>query len=123
MKKEKNSLDIKITKQVPGNIDELLQQVFWKDRELAPIAREFLDHIREWGRTDSPYTVAEWENYCTRGGISQSRYHNMLRRLKNAGMIEKVYNKGRGVHEIRLIDRFSETLSRMAEIWDNYTRL
>lgn len=123
MEKEKKGVDIKILEKDPENIDQLLTQVFWRDKELAPVARDFLDHVREWGRTDSPYTVGEWKNYCTRKGISQSRYHNMLKRLRRAGIIEKNYNRGRKKHEIRLTEKFSDTLSQMAGIWERYVRL
>ncbi|MBN2015162.1 MAG: hypothetical protein JW778_08280 [Candidatus Altiarchaeota archaeon] len=125
MKSRRENFEVKIgvPRESPQNIEELLTQLFWKEPELVDDAREFLEHVKEWSRSGAPYTTAEWKNYCIRGGISQSRYHNMLKRLKNSGMIEKVYNKGRKAHEVRLVDRFSETLSKMAEVWDNYLRL
>ncbi len=104
----------------PKTIDKLLSSIFWKKKSLAPKAKDFLTHIKEWSRTDSPYTVDEWENYCIRSNISQSSYHNMLKRLRKAGLVEKKYNEHRKTHELHISDSFSGTLREMARVWDNY---
>lgn len=113
---------IKISREPPKDTDELLDRIFWKDPGLAPIAREFLNHVREWGMTGTPYRVDEWDSYCTRKGLTQSRYHNILKRLRKAGLVDKTYNKNRGKHELHLTDKFSESLSRMAGLWDDYRK-
>ncbi len=123
MKLKTRDVKIRLPQEPPQNMDELLIQIFWKDPELVPIAKEFLNHVKEWGRSESPYRVDEWQGYCSRKGLTQSRYHNMLKRLKSAGMIEKVYNKNLRKHELYLTDKFSECLSKMARIWDEYCRL
>lgn len=110
-------------KELPDSIEDILKQIFWKNPELVQISKEFLNHIKEWGRTDSPYTVKEWENYCTRKVITQSTYHNMLKRLRNAGMIVKVYNKSRGVHELKISDEFSSYTARMSRVWNEFCRI
>lgn len=110
-------------KELPDSIEDILKQIFWKNPELVPTAREFLSHIKEWSRTDSPYTVKEWENYCTRKVITQSTYHNMLKRLRNSGMIVKVYNKSRGVHELKISDEFSSYTARMGRVWNEFCRI
>jgi len=101
-------------------MEDLLNLIFWKEPSLTEEATEFLRYVKEWGRTDSPYKVDEWDNYCVRTGMSQGKYHNMLRRLKKAGMIEKVYNPSIKAHEIRPSDKFSFHLSRMGRIWDGF---
>jgi len=122
LKTERMGVDIRISREPPKNMDELLTRVFWKDPKLAPIAKEFLNHVKGWWRSESPYKVEEWDSYCIRKGLTQSRYHNMLKRLRRAGMIEKVYNKNLRKHELHLTDRFSESLAKMARIWDDYCR-
>ncbi|RLI88899.1 MAG: hypothetical protein DRO62_02820 [Candidatus Altiarchaeales archaeon] len=121
-KVERRGVYIKISREPPKNMDELLIRVFWKDPKLAPIAKEFLNHVKEWWRSESPYKVEEWNNYCIRKGLTQSQYHNMLKRLRRAGMIEKVYNKNLREHELHLTDRFSGSLAKMARVWDDYCR-
>jgi hypothetical protein len=123
MKIYDSGVGVRIAHEPPKNLDDLLMQIFWKDPKLVPITRKFLNHIREWGRSESPYHVDEWDNYCTREGLSQSSYHNILKRLKRAGMIKKVYNKNLGKHELYLTDRFSISLYGMAEVWNSYLGL
>jgi len=101
-------------------LGDLLDSIFWKEPSLTDEAIEFLKHIRGWGRTDSPYRADEWDNYCIRTGMSQGKYHNLLRRLRKAGMIEKVYNESIRTHEIRLSDKFSLHLSRMSKLWNEF---
>ena len=113
-------IEIGFGKKPPENIDELLESIFWKKKTLAPKALEFLDHIREWSRTEKPYTVKEWESYCIRNNISQSSYHNMLKRLRKAGLIEKRYNSYRRTHELHLTDKYTDTLRQMARLWERY---
>lgn len=112
-------LEFEAEKELLG-IEDLLRMLFWKDPSLASIALDFLIHIREWSRTETPYRVNDWENYCIRIGISQGAYHNMLRRLKKAGMIEKTYNESRKVHEIFLSNKFSNYAFRMDKIWADF---
>lgn len=104
----------------PANLEGLLFALFWKEPELAIRAAAFLEYVKEWQRTDSPYTVDGWDNYCRRTGLSQSQYSNMLKRLRRAGMIEKRYNKGRRLHELALSESFSYSLFRMAGAWRDY---
>lgn len=104
----------------PKNIDDLLPKLFWKEPELAAKARDFLGYVREWARSETPYRVSQWGNYCARTGLTQSQYHNILRRLKGAGMIEKKYNRILGDHELRLSGRFSGQLSADARVWDDF---
>jgi hypothetical protein len=113
-------VEIRVSAEPPEDLMGLLSQVFWKDPQLAAQALEFLDHIREWSRSASPYTVSEWERYCTEKKITQSSYHNMLKRLRKLGVIEKRYNKARGGHELRLTGDFSSSLLKMAKIWEDY---
>ncbi|HEX54765.1 MAG: hypothetical protein DRO90_00335 [Candidatus Altiarchaeales archaeon] len=103
------------------DVNELLRQIFWREPEMVRHAREFLDYVKEWGRTESPYRVEEWKNYCIRRGITQSQYHNMLKRLRMSGMIEKVYNKNKGTHEIHISRKFSDIVFSMFRVWENYT--
>ncbi len=117
---KRSGVGMMVSGELPENIDELLKHIFWKDPSLAQIAKEFLDHIKDWSRSDSPYTTSEWRCYCIKKEITQSRYHNMYKRLKNFGMIEKTYNKNRGIHEIHLTYTFSEYLSKTAKIWEDY---
>ncbi|HIE34049.1 MAG TPA: hypothetical protein EYP86_02785 [Candidatus Altiarchaeales archaeon] len=118
---EKN-LKIQLTNEPPQNVHDLLKQIFWKKPRMVYHAKDFLDHIKEWGKTESPYRSDEWKNYCTRKGLTQSQYHNMLKRLKRAGMIKKVYNKNRRTHEIYISEKFSDLTHVMLSIWDRYMR-
>lgn len=104
----------------PESIDDVLKQVFWRNSDLVEIARDFLSYIREWGMSGSPYRADEWEKYCTKAGISQGKYHNMLKRLRKAGMVKRVYNKGLKRHEIRISEEFSEYLIGMSRIWRDF---
>ncbi len=121
-KKPKLKIEFK-PKEPPDSIEHILRQIFWKNPELVQTSKEFLSHIKEWGRTDSPYSVKGWENYCTKKGITQSIYHNMLKRLKSAGMVEKVYNKSRGVHELRISEEFSSYVLGMGRVWNEFCRV
>jgi hypothetical protein len=116
------ALKIEVTDKPPQNLGEMLTTIFWKEPEVAKIACDFLQTIKEWSRSETPYTVDQWKQYITRHEITQSTYHNMLKRLRLAGMIEKVYNKGRGKHELRPSKKFSDVLSSMHAIWDNYLK-
>ena len=120
--KTKNGLKINFTRRSCRDIHDILFSIFWKNPDLVPVAKNFLDHIREWSRTESPYQACEWENYCVRNALSQSSYHNMLKRLRKAGLIEKKYNKYRKAHELYLSDSFSVFLRDMGAVWDNYIR-
>jgi len=112
---------IEVGEKTPTNTTELLTHIFWKDPAIAPKAKQLLDYIKEWGRSETPYRVSQWETYCTRNNITQSSYHNILRRLKRAGLIEKKYNPAVGDHELCLTTRFSTQLNKYAKIWDEYT--
>jgi len=102
------------------SFDDILSTIFWKERELVPIAREFLDYITYWSRTDTPYTVKEWKSYCMKKGISQSSYHNMLKRLKNVGLVEKIYNPARKTHELHPSRVLRHNLNQMVRILESY---
>jgi hypothetical protein len=115
--------EIKISVHPPKDMQQMLSQVFWKEPQLAAQALQFLDHIREWGRSESPYAVSEWDRYCAEKKITQSSYHNMLRRLKRLGIIEKRYNRTRGDHELHLSDGFSSVLLSMAKLFSDYRSL
>jgi len=123
MKKRRSKVPLKVelTPDKPmEKVEDLLDLIFWKAPSLTDEAIEFLRHVKEWGRTDSPYKAEDWNNYCSRTGMSQGKYHNMLRRLKKAGMIEKTYNESIKEHEIRISDKFSFYLSRMGRLWDGF---
>jgi hypothetical protein len=111
---------------VPGDppitLGKLLEALFWKEPELAQHAVNFLSHVKEWQRTDSPYTVDGWDNYCKRTGLSQSQYSNLLKRLRKAGMLEKSYNKTRKRHELKISCLFSDALLEMSRVWQDYQK-
>jgi len=119
---QEKGLKIQLTNEPSQNLHALLGQIFWKEPRMVQHAKDFLDHIKEWGRTESPYRADEWENYCTRKGITQSQYHNMLKRLRKAGMIKKVYNKNRRTHEIYISEKFSDLTYAMLSTWNKYMR-
>lgn len=104
----------------PESIDELLQAVFWKDLELSGYAKKFLEYVKYWSRTETPYRVSQWESYCEKSRLTQSQYHNILRRLKRAGFIEKKYSKQVGDHQLSLSNRFSNQVGNIARIWDEF---
>jgi DNA-binding transcriptional ArsR family regulator len=106
----------------PGNLEELLEALFWKEPELAGYAQDFLSHVKEWQRTDSPYTVDSWKKYCLRTGLSQSQYSNMLKRLRKAGMLDKKYNKARKSHELKISCLFSAAAYEMGRVWQDYQK-
>ena len=106
----------------PNNLGKLLEALFWKEPELAEHAENFLSHIKEWQRTDSPYTTDGWDNYCKRTGLSQSQYSNMLKRLRKAGMLEKTYNKTRKRHELKISCLFSIAIQAMSRVWQEYLK-
>ncbi|MFH1126123.1 MAG: hypothetical protein V1703_03275 [Candidatus Altiarchaeota archaeon] len=116
------SLKIEITPKPPQNLEEILEKIFWKEPELVKTAKDFLQTIKQWSITETPYTVDQWTQYTTRNEITQSTYHNMLKRLKRAGMITKTYNKGRGKHELRLNNEFSEILDQISGIWKEFLK-
>ena len=107
----------------PESLEELLQSVFWKDPELASYALEFLEYVKSWSRTETPYRVSQWESYCEKSGLTQSQYHNILRRLRRAGFIDKKYSKQAGDHQLFLSGRFSSQLGALARVWDKFTSL
>lgn len=104
----------------PTNLESLLKNIFWKEPQMIAPAEEFIHHIKEWGMSDSPYRVSDWRKYCNRSGLTQSKYHNMLKRLRRAGMIEKIYNKNRRMHEIHISRKFSFTVDRMSRLWEEF---
>lgn len=109
-----------IPQKPPQNLEEILGNLFWKEPQVAKTARDFLQNLKTWGKTETPYTTDQWRQYTLRNEITQSTYHNMLKRLRRAGMVEKTYNKGRGKHELKLSKKFSLPLEQMASIWSNY---
>ena len=123
MKKIEKSAKIRIKiGNFPQEITDLMEAIFWKDPNLAKVALTFLEHIKEWGRKGLPYKVTEWKSYCTRKNLSQSTYHNMLKRLRRVGMIKKVYNEGEKVHEIKLSSDFSNYLFALERGWDDFCK-
>lgn len=114
------SVKFEISDKSPQNIEDLLARIFWKNPELSKEAKDFIDHITAWSKTETPYKVAEWESYCTRKNITQSTYHNMLKRLKGAGLIDKTYNNTRQTHELHPSTRFTKQLVDLAKIWGEY---
>lgn len=109
-----------IPQKPPKNLEEILQNLFWKEPEVAKTALDFLQNIKTWGKTETPYTTDQWRQYTLRNEITQSTYHNMLKRLRRAGMIEKTYNKGLRKHELKISNKFSQPLEQTASIWNNY---
>jgi len=73
-----SEIEIGFSRNAPENLNDLLASIFWRKKSLIPVAHNFLNYIRDWSRTDNPYTVNEWRKYCIRNNISQSTYHNML---------------------------------------------
>ncbi|MEM2918516.1 MAG: hypothetical protein QXY62_03345 [Candidatus Altiarchaeota archaeon] len=123
MKEIEESAKIKIElKCRPKNISELIGMIFWKESELVEYVLAFLQYVKEWEMRGSPYKVTEWQNYCIRKGISQSSYHNILRRLRRVGMIKKIYNKALKVHELKISRDFSDYLFAMEKIWDDFCK-
>ncbi|MDD5111033.1 MAG: hypothetical protein PHG85_00640 [Candidatus Altiarchaeota archaeon] len=113
---------LEISGQPPQNMEEILARLFWKEPETAKAAGDFLQTIKQWSRTETPYTVDQWKSYIIRHEITQSTYHNMLKRLRRAGMLEKKYNKGRRTHELILAKNFSDVMSAAASLWEEYLR-
>ena len=103
-------------------VDGLLHSLFWKQPQLAGKACELLDYIKEWGRSETPYRVSQWETYCTRNNLTQSQYHNILKRLRRAGLIIKRYNNTAKDHELFLSEEFSKQLNAMSGVWAEYMR-
>lgn len=123
MKKINKSAKIKVEiEKFPERIYELMETIFWKEPELAKIAVDFLDHIKKWNIKGSPYKVNEWGSYCNRMNLTQSTYHNMLKRLRRVGMLKKIYNKSLKVHELKLSQDFSNYLYKMEVIWDDFCK-
>lgn len=104
----------------PRDLEGVLGALFWKEPQMSFHAARFLGCVKEWQRTDSPYTVDQWKSYCERSGLTQSQYSNMLKRLRKAGMLDKRYNRARGKHELFLSEGFSCALSSMAGAWSRY---
>ncbi|OYT27836.1 MAG: hypothetical protein B6U97_00030 [Candidatus Altiarchaeales archaeon ex4484_96] len=117
-----SEIGILLGESAPCNINQLLESIFWKEKKLAPKANKLLKHIREWSRTQKPYTTDEWSRYCAKNNISQSSYHNMLKRLRKAKMIEKRYNKHNKKHELHLTDGFSELMFKQGNLWESFLR-
>jgi len=117
-----DSAKISVGGDPPKDIGQLLAHLFWKAPELAPKAAELLNYIKEWGRSETPYRVSQWENYCGRNNLTQSQYHNILRRLRRAGLLEKKYNKTARDHELYLSNDFSKQLSAMTATWEEYLK-
>ncbi|MEM4347364.1 MAG: hypothetical protein QW802_02110 [Candidatus Altiarchaeota archaeon] len=123
MKEIEESAKIKIeAMHQPENISDLIGIVFWKEPKLIKDVIDFIQHVKEWEMKGSPYKVTEWQNYCIRKGISQSSYHNILRRLRRVGMIKKIYNKALKVHELKISRDFSDYLFAMEKIWDDFCK-
>jgi DNA-binding transcriptional ArsR family regulator len=116
------SIKLEVSEPPPQSLEEILKKIFWKEPDVAEKARDFLQHIKEWSRTETPYTVDQWKQYTVKTGITQSTYSNMLKRLKNAGMIKKTYNKGRGKHELHINKTFSDSLYTMYTLWEGFTK-
>lgn len=115
-----SKIKLEVPENPPESLQELLKTLFWHEPEVVEAASKFLQYIKEWSRTDTPYRVDQWTNYCTRAGITQSRYHNMLKRLKGAGLVDKVYNKSNRVHELHLSEQFTDKLDAMTEAWSKF---
>ncbi len=104
----------------PESIDDILTRLFWKEPILKKDAKAFLSYVRQWSRSETPYRVSQWESYCENSGLTQSQYHNILRRFRRAGLIEKIYKKSIRDHELVLSKKFSVELNRLAVLWDEF---
>lgn len=104
------------------DIKELMEKIFWKKPELGPQAETFIREIKNWSRSHRPYTTDQWKSYCKRKEISQSSYHNMLKRLRQAGLVEKKYNPERKKHELYPSSQFSQKLMGQARVWEQYKK-
>jgi hypothetical protein len=113
---------LEISGQPPQTMEEVLARLFWKEPETAKAAGDFLQTIKQWSRTETPYTVDQWKSYITRHEITQSTYHNMLKRLRRAGMLEKKYNKGRRTHELTIVKNFSDVLYAASSAWNDFVK-
>ncbi|MFC2153885.1 hypothetical protein ACFLRC_00190 [Candidatus Altiarchaeota archaeon] len=118
----KDEINLKFSQNPPQNLEELMQIVFWKEKDMAPIAHDFLQNIKKWQRTEEPYQVSQWPNYCQRAGISQSQYHNMLKRLRQTGIIQKRYNKGKRAHELTISEKFQEMIESILGVWYEFIK-
>lgn len=101
-------------------LDNVLESIFWRDRELCGPARDYLLHVKRWGMTSSPCLARDWKSYCSKSGLTQSQYHNMLKRLRKAGLVVKTYNRNTKSHELRLCGDYSKTLGSLIAGWDEF---
>ncbi|HEV51155.1 MAG TPA: hypothetical protein ENO31_01280 [Thermoprotei archaeon] len=94
-----------------STMEDVLKCVFpRRPEELSLVAGMILNEIARQGEMP----VSDWKNFLKRHpGISQASYYSAIRQLLGVGLIGK--EKGK----YYLSDRFSETLRRMAAIWDS----
>jgi len=118
---DEGGVKIEVKGSTVESVDELLARLFWKEPELAGKAGQFLGFIREWARSESPFRVSRWQQACERLDLTQSQYHNILRRLRRAGLVEKRYNKVAGDHELFLSDGFAGELASFGRAWSDFT--
>ncbi len=94
-----------------ATMEDVLKCVFpRRPEELSLVAGMILNEIARQGEMP----VSDWKNFLKRHpGISQASYYSAIRQLLGVGII------GREKGKYYLSDRFSETLRRMATIWDS----
>jgi len=116
----KTSITLVLPETKPKSIDSVLSSIFWREPDMVPYAKEFLGHIKDWSKTESPYKASDWQKYCQRTGLTQSRYSNILKRLRRSGLVEKTYDRNRKTHILKPSDLFSKNLAGLSEAYDSF---
>ena len=92
------------------DLEDFLSRVFFKRPLVVPKAERILLKIAK-----GQLTADSWEQVVKELGIQQSTYYYILRRLRAAGLVEKV----EGTY--RLSKRFSKACEELAEFWSEWT--
>jgi len=81
-----------------------------KPEELSVVAGMILNEVAKQGEMP----VSDWKSFLKRHpGVSQATYYSAIRQLLGVGVL------GRERGRYYLSDKFSESLRRMAAIWDS----
>jgi len=94
-----------------ATMEDVLKCIFpRKPEELSVVAGMILNEVADHGEMP----VSEWRTFLKKHpGVSQASYYSALRQLVGVGVL----GKERGMYY--LSDKFSDTLRRMAAIWDS----
>jgi len=103
-----------------SELGDILDRLFMfrKNSVASSKRRHVAEKILRKIRTDGSLKATEWQKYMEELGVSMQDFYNVLRRLREAGLITK--KRGHHKGEWILSKEFSIQLRDIAEYWEKW---